>query len=35
MQANQAPDLVALTMELRQAPLDLNFFSLKDELLEA
>lgn len=33
MQATQAPDLVALTVELKQAPLNLHFFSLKDELL--
>lgn len=33
MQANQTPDLVALTVELKQAPLNLHFFSLKDELL--
>lgn len=33
MQATQAPDLVALTVELKQALLNLHFFSLKDELL--
>lgn len=33
MQATQALDLVALTVELKQAPLNLHVFSLKDELL--